>query len=410
MTSKNKIEKAITSILVRHSFFGPAVMAMPWIRDDSRGATACTDGDTVFYNESFINSLSGVDETIGLVLHEVGHPLFQHLSRLRRHFKHDPRRANMAADYEENQILTEYNMSAKYPIKLPEGALLDRARFGSDSCESIFKQLQEDEPDGEPEEDGDGDGDGDADGDGGGNSSGGGSPTTVGAGSTFGEFVPPENTKSEAEMDQKWREIRQSCIQTAKLRGEGGSDFIQRLEKLDESPIDVEQLLSQYVDEFVMSDDSTKPDRRYLADNDVCIAGMDSERIGTMVFVKDTSGSINDEILRSCVAVIQAAADKLNFSRLVVIDADAKVQHVEVYGPHDDIEMCAKGRGGTDFRPTFRYIQENEYDARVVIYLTDGYGSFPSEEPDVSTLWISYGASESGYPFGSVVNLQDLQV
>ena len=75
-----------------------------------------------------------------------------------------------------------------------------------------------------------------------------------------------------------------------------------------------------------------------------------------------------------------------------------------------NIEMYAKGRGGTDFRPTFRYIQENEYDARVVIYLTDGYGMFPSEEPDVSTLWISYGAPENRYPFGNVVNLQDLQV
>jgi predicted metal-dependent peptidase len=409
MNSKNKIEKAITSILVRHSFFGPAVMSMPWIRDDSKVETACTDGDTVFYNDAFIDTLS-VDETIGLVLHEVGHPLFQHLSRLRQHFKMDPLRANMAADYEENQMLTEYNMSAKYPIRLPKDALLDQARFGSDSCESIFKQLQEDEGE-KDEDDGDGNGDGNGDGDGDGSSSSSSSSSSAaGAGSTFGEFMPPENPKSESEMDQKWCEIRQSCIQTAKLRGEGGSDFIQRLEKLDESPIDVEQLLSRYVDEFVMSDDSTKPDRRYLADNDVCIAGMDSERIGTMVFVKDTSGSINDEILRSCVAVIQAAADKLNFSRLVVIDADAKVQHVEVYGPHDDIEMYAKGRGGTDFRPTFRYIQENEYDARVVIYLTDGYGMFPSEEPDVSTLWISYGASENRYPFGSVVNLQDLQV
>ena len=35
-------------------------------------------------------------------------------------------------------------------------------------------------------------------------------------------------------------------------------------------------------------------------------------------------------------------------------------------------------------------------------------GVFPEEEPSVPTLWITYGLDEVDYPFGQVVNMNEL--
>jgi predicted metal-dependent peptidase len=76
--------------------------------------------------------------------------------------------------------------------------------------------------------------------------------------------------------------------------------------------------------------------------------------------------------------------------------------------PNEDIPLTCKGRGGTDFRPAFDWVRDNASDARVLIYLTDGWGEFPKEVPDIPTLWLSWDLAESGYPFGQVVPLSVL--
>ena len=167
-------------------------------------------------------------------------------------------------------------------------------------------------------------------------------------------------------------------------------------------------MLRKYVCEAAISDDSVRSDRQWMANHDMFVIGMEDMRHGTLVFIKDTSGSISNDILRNCVSVLQQACDELNANRIVVIDADAQVCDVQEYGPHDSIPLVAKGRGGTDFRPAIKYVEDNIQDARIMIYLTDGYGDFPAEEPSVPVLWITYGLEEPQFPFGEVINLSDL--
>ena len=173
-----------------------------------------------------------------------------------------------------------------------------------------------------------------------------------------------------------------------------------------EPPITLREVLEKFVCEATMSDDSTRPDKTYMANNDMFVTGMESERHGTIVFVKDTSGSITESILKQVCAVIQDSCDTLRASRLVVMDVDDKVCDVQEYAPNEDIPLTAKGRGGTDFCPAFDWVEENAPDARVIIYLTDGWGSFP-DEPSIPTVWISWDRPESSYPFGQVLKLDD---
>ena len=446
MNAKQKIERAMVVIANHHDGFAAAACAMPWV-ESSKIPTACTNGERVLYNREFVDSLS-LPMTVGLIIHEVMHPLLGHLERS---VGMDHHRANVAFDYEINNMLAAYNKSASHPIILPKEVFVDLDKYNNEAGEVIYRKLEQEQQEQEqeqqqpqPQESGDGDGESDGDGDksdgdgeSGGESANGDNTNKSANGdksdgdksdgdssedsdsgepadkpsdkkqpSSAGEFERPANQQKAREVSDRWREILSSTIQTARLRGTGGGDFLQKLAEVMEPPITLREVLEKFVCEATMSDDSTRPDKTYMANNDMFVTGMESERHGTIVFVKDTSGSITDSILKQVCAVIQDSCDTLRASRLIVMDVDDKVCDVQEYAPNEEIPLIAKGRGGTDFCPAFDWVEENAPDARVIIYLTDGWGSFP-DEPSTPTVWISWDRPESSYPFGQVLNLGD---
>ena len=412
MNAKAKVEYGIRQVVTHHDFFGPAVVAMPWNPDNSV-PTACTDGTSVRYNPSFVDGLTKA-QTVGLVIHELCHPLLGHLERLATQFKTEHRKANIAADYELNGFITSYNNDAAIPVILPPDGCLDVEKWGTLSAEAIFKSLELPDPPPPPEpptnpdgdDEGGNDDDGNDDGEGGnGDDEGKGEGK---GGSSAGEFEIPKNPNDAKELNDKWRELLSSCIQTAKLRGNAGGDFLKKLEGLYDTPLSLEEILSKYVSEFCIGDESTRPDRKFLAVHDICIAGNEDERHGTLVFVRDTSGSMDDNIMGSVTSVVQQASNELDFEKIVVIDADARVCDVVEYGPFDTISLDYKGGGGTNFCPALKHVEDNVEDARVVIYLTDGYGDFLDHEPPTPTLWVTYGLSESRFPFGETISLTEI--
>jgi predicted metal-dependent peptidase len=48
------------------------------------------------------------------------------------------------------------------------------------------------------------------------------------------------------------------------------------------------------------------------------------------------------------------------------------------------------------------------HDPAVLVYLTDGFGSFPKKAPDQPVLWVVTpgGLTSENFPFGSVVRLR----
>lgn len=85
----------------------------------------------------------------------------------------------------------------------------------------------------------------------------------------------------------------------------------------------------------------------------------------------------------------------------------------EVYEPYeltpDDLLPQPQGGGGTDFVPFFDKVNErwDRQSQAISIYLTDGYGNFPDEAPELPTLWIVTpgGLALEDFPFGEAVRL-----
>ena len=73
----------------------------------------------------------------------------------------------------------------------------------------------------------------------------------------------------------------------------------------------------------------------------------------------------------------------------------------------------AVGRGGTSFVPFFDYLKKHGEENNLLgnnklsIYFTDGYGDFPSQEPNNPTMWLvcKDGLETQSFPFGEVVRI-----
>jgi len=67
------------------------------------------------------------------------------------------------------------------------------------------------------------------------------------------------------------------------------------------------------------------------------------------------------------------------------------------------------GRGGTDFRPVFEWVDDtlsrNEGLPDLVAYLTDGFGPFPKVAPPYPVVWLMPEGSEVVPPFGLRINI-----
>ncbi len=136
-----------------------------------------------------------------------------------------------------------------------------------------------------------------------------------------------------------------------------------------------------------------------------------------LVVAIDTSGSMSNKELTAVFGEIDAL--RAGFEcKITVVQCDAVIQHVQEHDPWDDLvppplsgaRHRVYGRGGTDLRVPFAWLA-GRLDAGTeqpdaLIYCTDGYGPFPSREPDsYPVLWILTAGGVSDVPFGDVLRL-----
>ena len=93
---------------------------------------------------------------------------------------------------------------------------------------------------------------------------------------------------------------------------------------------------------------------------------------------------------------------------LDVIQCDAEIQDVQHYSetmlPPPDKKWKAKGFGGTDFRPVFKYIQKNmQAQPDLLLFFTDGFGDAPKQQPAYPVMWVLTHAGIRPAEWGRVV-------
>lgn len=185
-------------------------------------------------------------------------------------------------------------------------------------------------------------------------------------------------------------------------------------------PASLERLLSEIVDPTVSWQDHIrgffarrvggggfdwrKPDKR-LIQRDIYGPRRAGNGCGPVVVAVDTSGSIGQRELDHFFAEMRGILDDVQPEVIHVVWCDAKVHRVDEVDDTSDIDsLKPAGGGGTDFRPVFDWVDQNNVRPDALVYLTDMLGAFPDQAPAYPVVWGDiYGHCKA--PFGDVVSI-----
>lgn len=366
---------------IKHPFFASLAL-FAQVRITSQVDTAATDGRDIYFNPDFLDRLSPT-EVDGVLLHEVLHTALLHV--IRRDVR-EPLRWNYAADIVVNAIVVEQGLD------LPPGAV-QQAKWADRSVEEVYDLLQKHNKKIPPALMVDLRGDLTSDsGEGGG---------------TAGNSGSLEDSRT-AQLQAHWRQARQQAHviarQITRTQGSDVGDFGREWDIVDAPQIDWRAELWRYLVQTPV--DFSGYDRRFIY-RGLYIDQMQGEELILWVAI-DTSGSVGKEELSSFMAELFGILRAYPNIHCHLYYADA-----DLYGPFeltgDEPMPEPLGGGGTSFVPFFKALKDCRYAdlPYVCVYLTDGYGEFPDDEPDVPTRWLVTpgGRLSDEFPFGKVVRL-----
>ena len=177
------------------------------------------------------------------------------------------------------------------------------------------------------------------------------------------------------------------------------------------STLDWRTLLRRYMTDAASHDYSwSVPNRRFI-DGGLYLPSIRSEGIETIAFIIDISSSLPTATLAEFWAELREVAAEIRPDSVIVLQVDTIVQDVAEYAA-DDLpdEIAIKGRGGTDYRPGFAWIDEQGIQPGVCLYFTDMECSdYPETEPTFPVLFCDYGDEASPWrhpaPWGEHIRI-----
>jgi predicted metal-dependent peptidase len=375
MSVEIELEKRISASLLRlqtRSPFFATLALFTHIRITAGVPTAATDGQDIFINPEFVRSLPS-PALDGLLLHEVLHAALLHVVRRQTREHH---LWNIAADIVVNGMVAQQE-----GMTLPKGGIRDTT-LEHLSVEEIYEILQK---------------------------------QSCSYCLTLLDLLdPPDDaedclgSKRKAALETHWRNAMQQAIaiaQSSQRQGSIPSGFGRELSYLTQPQIDWRTYLWRYL--VRTPTDFTGFDRRFISQK-LYLEALEGESVKVYIAI-DTSGSVGDRELGLFLGEVQGILQSYPHlvGELYYADADA-------YGPYDlnsDSPIPKPiGGGGTSFIPFFQQVKHRhqfDHQAGVCVYLTDGFGSFPSDIPELPVLWVVTpgGLDLKQFPFGEAVRL-----
>lgn len=133
-----------------------------------------------------------------------------------------------------------------------------------------------------------------------------------------------------------------------------------------------------------------------------------SERTNRIAVCCDTSGSVSDAELQRQASEVAAIIRGVRARETHVAFVDTAVRNTQVFKAGHPVTFEPKGGGGTDFRPGVEWAVGVKPD--LLVYFTDGYGSFPTVTPSFPVVWVLVGPGAikpADVPFGSTVVVEN---
>lgn len=405
---EDRITEARAALLWQQPFFAHILIDKLEIitTDDSESCqTAATDGDTIFINPKTFCKHT-VAERVFILAHEIAHCIWDHCGMSYRFSKlgyvpvsptknlpYDGTTMNVVEDYVINAMLVDAKVGA-----FNKSWLLDPAVKGDHSVIDTYALKYKKQQ---------------------GQGGGGGSNPGSGHGG-FDQHLAPGTGKGKDPFDatqgrdaQEWATSVAQAAAAARAQGKMPASLDRMVGEIITPAVDWKEHIQGFLSRRIGggSYDWKRPDRRLLMRREpIVVPGRSGNGVGKLVMGMDTSGSVNQETVGLWLGTLAGMLADLNPEVVYVIWCDARVHRVDEVDDPGDIEWLrcqgAPGGGGTKFIPVFEQVEKLGITPDALIYLTDGYGTFPKEEPRYPVLWGM--TTDVVPPFGEIVRLPEL--
>ena len=405
-----RVSDCVTELLRRQPFFGSLVLRLP-LRSDPTRETLATDGHEIRYSPKWVAETEAhlIETAMARVV--MACALKHHTRRGER----DPERWQMASQLVTHALIRDAGFTLPPDAEAWDDLSVEQAYDRLPTPENGDSGDDGDAPSGTAGAAGDAAGapsspDGDDD------DTGDRSNSAGAAGEEAGSDVPPSHDPSGtgevmdagtrggdngdsgdtpvdvAAEEQAWDEAMHQALNIARAEGKAPGRVQETVKGAHAGTLDWRTLLRRYMTDAAKSDYSwSLPNRRFI-DSGLYLPSIRSEGIETIAVIIDTSGSLPAATLAEFWAELREVAAEIKPESVVVLQVDAALQDAAEYAP-DDLpeEIALKGRGGTDFRPGFEWLDERGIQPAVCLYFTDMECSrYPEVVPGFDVIWVNW--------------------
>jgi len=403
-----KLAAARTRLIMERPFLGSLVMHLPLQPATDWCATTATDAKAFYFNPGFIEGLS-LAQTQFVLAHEAMHCAMGHTHRRQHRIK---RRWDVACDHAVNLMLIEEG------LKPPLHGILANQDYLTLSAEEIYPMIPEDTPEesfdqhlfdsdnesGASPDDSERQDNPDA-GESGGQGREGQSEAEQQQGSGGQPSQKPDDLSptEREELAEQWKNRLAAAAQAARQAGKLSQTMMRWVDDLIAPSLPWRALLARFFAVNQRDDYSwRRPSRR---EGEALLPRLSSEGIDVIAAI-DTSGSISDEELRDFVSELDALKGQVR-ARVTLLACDNKLAGKSPweFEPWDAMHLPddVEGGGGTDFRPVFDWVEQENRSPNMLVYFTDAEGDFPKAAPAYPVIWLVKGKAK--VPWGERVQL-----
>ena len=210
--------------------------------------------------------------------------------------------------------------------------------------------------------------------------------------------------------EQAWDEAMHQAMNLARAEGKLPGGVEETVKNAHASTLDWRSLLRRYMTDAARRDYSwSLPNRRFI-DGGLYLPSIRSEGMEAIAVIIDTSGSLPATTLADFWAELREIAAEIQPESVHVLQVDAVLQDAAEYAP-DDLpdEITVKGRGGTDFRPGFAWLDEQGIQPAVCLYFTDmDCSDYPEAEPPFPVIFCNWSEPPEDWnrePWGERIDI-----
>lgn len=392
MTDKlpEQVIAARARVLLKRPFFAGHLLTKNELVYNPEVETARTDGHTHEVGKWFCGL--PVEQQVFVLCHETLHDILGHHLRAkmytRRGFGPDmkpfsKKRYDKAADYVINAILRDDGVG-----DMPRNGLWSSRFTSQHTLDEVYEMLPE-----EQEED----------------------EQTPGHGG-FDEHGEPSDgdgeatsPKTEEEINEIVRDRCKAAEAAAKAIGaELGSALRRVIGTVIEPQVAWDEECRQFCTSIPRGSDTSwrRVNRRRLcAPPFLPYPGQDGHEIDCMVIAPDASGSIGPGELALFLSEMRSIYEVLRPRECWVLWWDTAVQAIEITSAADVEELQPYGGGGTVYACVPEWLAKNAVEPNVVICLTDGFVTWPSEDR-IHWPHLTVSTTDCAAPFGKTVHMR----